>query len=181
MSQIESDIAALALLRSVASEMAGYEGTTKSAPASIVWSWRRRVADAHNGILNGQDVTPKPSEPDGHGKVDAQPLGHPVMRPDEHGNTQADAETARQGDGGPPCKQSLDAPHGFDRNGSHNAGRYVCDCEGWQATKATKATKLRTFAYQVLMVGLMSSDPETTRELRELSSRLLARADGATT
>lgn len=29
------------------------------------------------------------------------------------------------------CSQHPDAPHGFDRNGSHNAGRYVCDCEAW--------------------------------------------------
>lgn len=31
----------------------------------------------------------------------------------------------------PPCSTHPDAPHGFDRNGSHTAGRYVCDCEGW--------------------------------------------------
>ena len=30
------------------------------------------------------------------------------------------------------CNPHPDAPHGFDRNGSHNADRYVCDCEGWQ-------------------------------------------------
>lgn len=29
------------------------------------------------------------------------------------------------------CNQHPDAPHGFDRNASHNAGRYVCTCEGW--------------------------------------------------
>ena len=31
-----------------------------------------------------------------------------------------------------PCKTHPDAPHGFDRNGSHNADRYVCECEGWE-------------------------------------------------
>ena len=31
----------------------------------------------------------------------------------------------------PPCNPHPDAPHGFGRNASHNAGRYVCDCEGW--------------------------------------------------
>ena len=31
----------------------------------------------------------------------------------------------------PPCNPHPDAPHGFDRNASHSAGRYVCDCEGW--------------------------------------------------
>lgn len=30
-----------------------------------------------------------------------------------------------------PCNTHPDAPHGFNRNASHNAGRYVCDCEGW--------------------------------------------------
>ena len=31
----------------------------------------------------------------------------------------------------PSCNQHPDAPHGFMRNASHNAGRYVCECEGW--------------------------------------------------
>ncbi len=29
------------------------------------------------------------------------------------------------------CNPHPQAPHGFNRNASHNAGRYVCDCEGW--------------------------------------------------
>ena len=33
--------------------------------------------------------------------------------------------------GGKPCNPHPDAPHGFSRNASHSAGRYVCDCEGW--------------------------------------------------
>ena len=35
--------------------------------------------------------------------------------------------------GEPPCNPHPDAPHGYNRNASHNAGRYVCDCEGWAA------------------------------------------------
>ena len=35
-----------------------------------------------------------------------------------------------------PCSQHPDAPHGFDRNASHNAGRYVCECEGWEPVAA---------------------------------------------
>jgi hypothetical protein len=31
-----------------------------------------------------------------------------------------------------PCKTRPDAPHGFDRNASHSADRYVCECEGWE-------------------------------------------------
>lgn len=29
------------------------------------------------------------------------------------------------------CHAHPDAPHGFNRNASHTADRYVCDCEGW--------------------------------------------------
>ena len=32
----------------------------------------------------------------------------------------------------PPCKTDPRAPHGFDRNASHSADRYVCECEGWE-------------------------------------------------
>ena len=31
-----------------------------------------------------------------------------------------------------PCSQHPFAPHGFDRNGSHNNGWYTCECEGWE-------------------------------------------------
>lgn len=34
------------------------------------------------------------------------------------------------------CNPHPKAPHGFNRNSSHNAGRYVCDCEGWDAFEA---------------------------------------------
>lgn len=30
------------------------------------------------------------------------------------------------------CSEHPDAPHGFDRNASHAAGDYVCDCESWE-------------------------------------------------
>jgi len=30
------------------------------------------------------------------------------------------------------CNEHPDAPHGFLRDASHNADRYVCECEGWQ-------------------------------------------------
>ena len=35
----------------------------------------------------------------------------------------------------PDCKTHPDAPHGFDRNASHNADRYVCECESWEPPK----------------------------------------------
>ena len=34
------------------------------------------------------------------------------------------------------CSDHPDAPHGFDRNGSHTLDRYVCDCEGWEPDPA---------------------------------------------
>lgn len=33
------------------------------------------------------------------------------------------------------CDEHPDAPHGFNRNASHNEGRYVCDCEYWVPPK----------------------------------------------
>jgi len=30
------------------------------------------------------------------------------------------------------CSTHPDAPHGFLRIASHTAGRYVCECEGWE-------------------------------------------------
>lgn len=35
------------------------------------------------------------------------------------------------------CSGHPDAPHGFDRNASHNADRYVCECEGWEPPGTT--------------------------------------------
>jgi hypothetical protein len=34
-----------------------------------------------------------------------------------------------------PCKDHPDAPHGFMRDASHSAGRYVCECESWEPPK----------------------------------------------
>ncbi len=33
----------------------------------------------------------------------------------------------------PACNPHPKAPHGFNRDASHSADRYVCDCEGWDA------------------------------------------------
>jgi len=38
-------------------------------------------------------------------------------------------------DGVVKCKTHPDAPHGFLRNASHNADRYVCECEHWEEPK----------------------------------------------
>ena len=31
-----------------------------------------------------------------------------------------------------PCSDHPSAPHGFNRNASHNNNRYTCECEGWE-------------------------------------------------
>ena len=36
------------------------------------------------------------------------------------------------------CKDHPDAPHGFDRSASHNADRYVCECESWEPEENSK-------------------------------------------
>ena len=33
------------------------------------------------------------------------------------------------------CNEHPDAPHGFMRDASHSAGRYVCECEFWEPPK----------------------------------------------
>ena len=45
----------------------------------------------------------------------------------------------------PPCKTDPRAPHGFDRNASHSADRYVCECESWEPVD-NAYTKLDTTA-----------------------------------
>jgi hypothetical protein len=41
-----------------------------------------------------------------------------------------------QGAKQPKCNPHSKAPHGFAREASHQAGRYVCDCESWDAYQA---------------------------------------------
>jgi len=39
------------------------------------------------------------------------------------------------------CKEHPDAPHGFMRDASHSAGRYVCECEFWKPPKNKPMTR----------------------------------------
>lgn len=36
----------------------------------------------------------------------------------------------------PKCNPHSKAPHGFAREASHQAGRYVCECESWDPYEA---------------------------------------------
>jgi hypothetical protein len=47
-------------------------------------------------------------------------MGKPVSQSDEYAETPV-----------LPCKTDPRAPHGFLRNESHDACRYVCECEHW--------------------------------------------------
>ena len=39
------------------------------------------------------------------------------------------------------CNPHPDAPHGFCRNASHSADRYVCECESWTPPDEIQACK----------------------------------------
>ena len=52
-------------------------------------------------------------------------------REDELDNWRKESDDGAD-DGGVKCKTHPDAPHSFLRNASHNAGRYVCQCEYWE-------------------------------------------------
>jgi nicotinamidase-related amidase len=45
--------------------------------------------------------------------------------------TLLDAHAKQVESEGVPCSTHPDAPHGFARDASHSAGRYVCECHGW--------------------------------------------------
>ena len=54
---------------------------------------------------------------------------------DAYGGTDGDFEALQACEEAldtPECNPHPKAPHGFCRNASHSAGRYVCECEGWE-------------------------------------------------
>ena len=87
--------------------------------------------EARGRILTGLKITNVDD------KLGFEPVySEPVKRPQNCGTGYCsciecpyEAEQAKQK---PSCNQHPDAPHGFARNASHNAGRYVCECEGWE-------------------------------------------------
>lgn len=79
------------------------------------------------------------------------------------------------------CSDHPDAPHGFDRNASHNEGRYVCECEGWIPEKqdqpepvASRLADELQYAQEIIFEGcgykLISPEDadEIVAELRRL-------------
>ena len=69
------------------------------------------------------------------------------------------------------CKRHPCAPHGFDRNGSHSADRYVCECEGWQPDQSCAADKLRATIedMKARMMRLDARVLEGEREANEIA------------
>jgi hypothetical protein len=47
------------------------------------------------------------------------------------------------------CSDHPMAPHGFNRNESHNQDQYVCDCEGWQPDAASELAIARALVLYV--------------------------------
>jgi len=47
----------------------------------------------------------------------------------------------------PKCNPHSKAPHGFAREASHQAGRYVCDCESWDPYEAGKQNGIQSMLH----------------------------------
>jgi len=55
----------------------------------------------------------------------------------------------------PECSNHPDAPHGFCRDASHSAGRYVCECEGWEAEQPEQEPVAIVYSMQDGYIGQM--------------------------
>lgn len=54
------------------------------------------------------------------------------------------------------CNPHPDAPHGFDRNASHNEDRYVCECESW-GPEQQKPVLDEIEQYRMQMAGICTA------------------------
>ena len=61
----------------------------------------------------------------------------------------------------PACNPHPDAPHGFVRDASHSAGRYVCECHGWEPSEYDDLNKEITRLSRIEDVALEVVDSET--------------------
>ena len=73
-----------------------------------------------------------------------------------------------------PCKTHPDAPHGFCRNSSHTAGRYVCECEHWEEPQASAAQPAPAGEREALERELLSVLDFSESNLRRVVDHLLA-------
>ena len=65
----------------------------------------------------------------------------------------------------PPCNPDPRAPHGFCRDASHSAGRYVCECEGWEPSEyddlnkeIARLSKIEDVALEVVTAEFWSGE-----------------------
>jgi hypothetical protein len=67
----------------------------------------------------------------------------------------------------PSCNLHPNAPHGFSRNASHSANRYVCECEGWSEKETMQkepvqepvATVEHVFAGGTVLIDVKTNPP----------------------
>lgn len=86
-------------------------------------------AEAVNLLLNNIEEMPE----DLWSKIDTRLWNAVLKYLAQHNRSAAQPEqTAPVATTKPVCSDHPDAPHGFNRNASHSAHRYVCDCEGWE-------------------------------------------------
>lgn len=64
----------------------------------------------------------------------------------------------------PKCNPHPMAPHGFNRNASHSADRYVCNCEGWDAYQAGREDGVQAML-NYDNIGKLSFTPLTAGEI----------------
>jgi hypothetical protein len=64
----------------------------------------------------------------------------------------------------PQCNPHPDAPHGFDRNASHSADRYVCECESWSQPQGEPDWYLITQRYTTQYEQAIAAAIEATKE-----------------
>lgn len=73
------------------------------------------------------------------------------------------------------CDPHPDAPHGFDRNGSHDLDRYVCTCEFWEAPE--ESDNPQPVSQTDRTMGDSVSDGYGSAHLRDRIAAAIQRAD----
>jgi hypothetical protein len=67
----------------------------------------------------------------------------------------------------PVCNPHPKAPHGFNRDASHSANRYVCECEGWQVEQPAQMNKKIMLGAIILLKSDNGENVEYDRALLE--------------
>lgn len=70
------------------------------------------------------------------------------------------------------CSTHPDAPHGFDRNGSHMAGHYVCECSGWTPSKPRSLQERLQELADNSLIDYHTPDSRNRRLVQEAADRI---------